>query len=87
VKTASSSKVTTRAEVLEFIRDHAKANRGRVPTLRAIADGMGLHKNTVAYHVEVLVSAGLLDVLPFGHSPAYVLAPTDGCCSTCGRPA
>ncbi|HYF55416.1 MAG TPA: helix-turn-helix domain-containing protein [Salinarimonas sp.] len=83
--TATNHLGPTQARVLMFILRHARANGGRVPTIRGICEGVGLQSTSTAHHhIRTLAAAGLLAPRP-DRTPCYEVV-TDGCyCLACGN--
>jgi SOS-response transcriptional repressor LexA len=54
---------TARERVFEFVTEYKQANDGEFPTIREIADGVGLAStNTVAMHIDQLIKTGRFSV-------------------------
>mgnify|MGYP006921446394 CR=1 FL=1 len=52
-----------RKQIVKFIREFTRSER-IAPTHREIADGVGLYKNSVQYHLKILADQGKIQYSP-----------------------
>lgn len=65
------------ARVYAFIQDYVRAQRGRPPTQREIAEGCYMARSSVQRHLDILDARGLIVREPGMARGMYLTAPDE----------